>query len=171
MSVLGSVETEHLILAHRTLAITRITPEDEAIYQCIAENSAGTNQASARLAISQGPELPEAPTGLRATALSHSGLLLTWDQPEEWVSQQVIGYVLHIRRLGGKGLLGGGSEPDEAGWVQLGVQGSQCLRTHLETEPIISDWLEAGWCLLLSHLCSAFRGVLRAGWRRAAGGR
>ncbi|KAM4581070.1 immunoglobulin superfamily DCC subclass member 3 [Odontesthes bonariensis] len=83
-----------------TLAITRITPEDEAIYQCIAENSAGTNQASARLAISQGPELPEAPTGLRATALSPNSLQLTWDQQEERVGQQVIGYVLHIRRLG-----------------------------------------------------------------------
>ncbi|KAI3360374.1 hypothetical protein L3Q82_002239 [Scortum barcoo] len=86
----------------RTLAITRITPEDEAIYQCIAENSAGTNQASARLAISQGPELPEAPAGLRATALSSSSLQLTWEQPAEHISQQIIGYVLHIRRLGGK---------------------------------------------------------------------
>ncbi|XP_039974319.1 immunoglobulin superfamily DCC subclass member 3-like [Xiphias gladius] len=88
-----------------TLAITRITPEDEAIYQCIAENSAGTNQASARLAISHGPELPEAPGGLRATALSSSSLQLTWEQPKEHVSQQIIGYVLHVRRLG---------EPDSA---------------------------------------------------------
>ncbi|XP_056237362.1 immunoglobulin superfamily DCC subclass member 3-like [Seriola aureovittata] len=88
-----------------TLAITRITPEDEAIYQCIAENSAGTNQASARLAISQGPELPEAPVGLQATPLSSSSLQLTWEQPTEHVSQQIIGYVLHIRRLG---------EPDSA---------------------------------------------------------
>ncbi|TKS82783.1 Immunoglobulin superfamily DCC subclass member 3 [Collichthys lucidus] len=88
-----------------TLAITRITAEDEAIYQCIAENSAGTNQASARLAISQGPELPEAPTGLRATTLSSSSLQLTWDEPTEHVNQQIIGYVLHIRRLG---------EPDSA---------------------------------------------------------
>ncbi|XP_021169262.2 immunoglobulin superfamily DCC subclass member 3 isoform X1 [Fundulus heteroclitus] len=83
-----------------TLAITRISPEDEAIYQCIAENSAGTNQASARLAIAQGPELPEAPTGLRAAALSSSSLQLTWDQPEPQASEQIIGYVLHIRRLG-----------------------------------------------------------------------
>ncbi|XP_074508558.1 immunoglobulin superfamily DCC subclass member 3 [Sebastes fasciatus] len=89
-----------------TLAITRITPEDGAIYQCIAENSAGTNQASARLAISQeGPELPEAPAGLQATPLSTSSLQLTWEQPTEHVSQQIIGYVLHIRRLG---------EPDSA---------------------------------------------------------
>ncbi|XP_067365192.1 immunoglobulin superfamily DCC subclass member 3-like isoform X1 [Channa argus] len=88
-----------------TLAITRITTEDEAIYQCIGENSAGTNQASARLAISQGPELPEAPSGLKAMALSSGSLQLTWDQPAEHVSRQIIGYVLHIRRLG---------EPDSA---------------------------------------------------------
>ncbi|XP_053743004.1 immunoglobulin superfamily DCC subclass member 3-like isoform X2 [Synchiropus splendidus] len=88
-----------------TLAITRITPEDEAIYQCIAENSAGTNQASARLAISQGPELPQAPTGLQATPLSSNSLQLAWEQPEEHISQNIIGYVLHIRRLG---------EPDSA---------------------------------------------------------
>ncbi|KAM3615096.1 uncharacterized protein V6R79_023219 [Siganus canaliculatus] len=91
--------------SNTTLAITRITPEDEAIYQCIAENSAGTNQASARLAISQGPELPEAPRGLQATALSSSCLQLTWDEPSERGSQQVIGFVLHVRRLG---------EPDSA---------------------------------------------------------
>ncbi|XP_029695144.1 immunoglobulin superfamily DCC subclass member 3-like [Takifugu rubripes] len=88
-----------------TLAITHITPEDEAIYQCIAENSAGTNQASARLAISQGSDLPEAPAGLQLTALSSSSLQLTWDQPAADTSQQIIGYVLHIRRLG---------EPDSA---------------------------------------------------------
>ncbi|XP_037532418.1 immunoglobulin superfamily DCC subclass member 3-like [Nematolebias whitei] len=89
-----------LTSGNMTLAITHITPEDEAIYQCIAENSAGTNQASARLTISQGPKLPEAPTGLRATTLSTSGLHLTWDQPDIHASQQIIGYVLHIRRLG-----------------------------------------------------------------------
>ncbi|XP_047455016.1 immunoglobulin superfamily DCC subclass member 3-like [Mugil cephalus] len=88
-----------------TLAITRIVPHDEAIYQCIAENSAGTNQASARLSISQGPELPEAPAGLRASALSSSSLQLTWDRPTEDGGESIIGYVLHIRRLG---------EPDSA---------------------------------------------------------
>ncbi|CAF90085.1 unnamed protein product, partial [Tetraodon nigroviridis] len=83
-----------------TLAITHISSEDEAIYQCIAENSAGTNQASARLAISAGRELPEAPAGLRAAALSASSLQLTWDPPAADAGQDVIGYVLHIRRLG-----------------------------------------------------------------------
>ncbi|KAG7335959.1 hypothetical protein KOW79_000652 [Hemibagrus wyckioides] len=85
-----------------TLAVTRITAEDEAIYQCIAENSAGTNQASARLAVSQSPEnpLPEAPQDLTATPLTHTSLQLSWNQPESHVTDNIIGYVLHIRMLG-----------------------------------------------------------------------
>uniref|UniRef100_A0AAY5KTB7 Immunoglobulin superfamily DCC subclass member 3 n=1 Tax=Esox lucius TaxID=8010 RepID=A0AAY5KTB7_ESOLU len=83
-----------------TLAVTRITMEDEAIYQCIAENSAGTNQASARLALTQSTELPEAPRDLTATALSPTTLQLTWSQPAPEVTDGIIGYVLHIRMLG-----------------------------------------------------------------------
>ncbi|XP_061737833.1 immunoglobulin superfamily DCC subclass member 3-like isoform X2 [Nerophis ophidion] len=83
-----------------TLAVTHIAANDEAIYQCVAENSAGANQASARLAVSQGPHLPEAPSGLRAAPLSSSGLQIMWDKPPDDVSQHIIGYVLHIRRLG-----------------------------------------------------------------------
>ncbi|KAM7382784.1 hypothetical protein PAMP_002494 [Pampus punctatissimus] len=118
-----------------TLAITRITPEDEAIYQCIAENSAGTNQASARLAISQGPELPEAPVGLRATALSPTSLQLTWEQPPEHVSQHIIGYVLHIRRLG---------EPDNAE-LQEAVSKTSFIHTfgNLEAATTYSIYLKA----------------------------
>ncbi|KAF1388582.1 hypothetical protein PFLUV_G00091790 [Perca fluviatilis] len=119
-----------------TLAITRITPEDEAIYQCIAENSAGTNQASARLAISQGgPELPEAPAGLQAAPLSATSLQLTWDQPTDSASQQIIGYVLHVRRLG---------EPDSA---ELQEAVSKSTFTHefnnLEAATTYSIYLKA----------------------------
>ncbi|XP_017295438.2 immunoglobulin superfamily DCC subclass member 3 [Kryptolebias marmoratus] len=124
-----------LTSGNMTLAITRITPEDEAIYQCIAENSAGTNQASARLAISQGPELPEAPTGLQATTLSSSSLHLTWDQPAQHISQQIIGYVLHIRRLG---------EPDSA---ELQEAVDKTIFTHdfnnLEAATTYSIYLKA----------------------------
>ncbi|XP_036395685.1 immunoglobulin superfamily DCC subclass member 3-like, partial [Megalops cyprinoides] len=83
-----------------TLAVTRITSEDEAIYQCIAENSAGTNQASARLAVSLAKELPEAPQDLAATALSTSTLQVSWAQPPPEVTDGIIGYVLHIRMIG-----------------------------------------------------------------------
>ncbi|XP_053348506.1 immunoglobulin superfamily DCC subclass member 3 [Clarias gariepinus] len=83
-----------------TLAVTRITSDDEAIYQCIAENSAGTNQASARLAVSLATELPESPQGLKATPLSKNTLQLSWTQPSIEVTDSIIGYVLHIRKTG-----------------------------------------------------------------------
>ncbi|CDQ67687.1 unnamed protein product [Oncorhynchus mykiss] len=86
-----------------TLAVTRITSEDEAIYQCIAENMAGTNQASARLAVSLAKDLPDSPQGLTATALSPSALQLAWIQPPVEFTDGIIGYVLHIRKI---------SEPD-----------------------------------------------------------
>lgn len=85
-----------------TLAVTRITAEDEAIYQCIAENSAGTNQASARLAVSPSLDLPEAPQDLTVTPLSSSSLRVRWTQPDTHVTDGIIGYVLHIRKLGGE---------------------------------------------------------------------
>ncbi|XP_072227205.1 immunoglobulin superfamily DCC subclass member 3 [Leuresthes tenuis] len=83
-----------------TLALTRISTEDEAIYQCIAENSAGTNQASARLAVSQAKDLPAAPQGLVAGALSTNTLQITWSHPPTSITDNIIGYVLHIRKIG-----------------------------------------------------------------------
>nr|XP_057903671.1 immunoglobulin superfamily DCC subclass member 3 [Doryrhamphus excisus] len=83
-----------------TLALTRISTEDEAIYQCIAENSAGTNQASARLAVAQAKDLPAAPQGLTASVLSTSALQISWSQPPAEVTDGIIGYVLHIRKIG-----------------------------------------------------------------------
>uniref|UniRef100_A0A8C9RIU7 Immunoglobulin superfamily DCC subclass member 3 n=1 Tax=Scleropages formosus TaxID=113540 RepID=A0A8C9RIU7_SCLFO len=98
--ILSPKDNVKLTNNNSTLAVTRITSEDEAIYQCIAENSAGTNQASARLAVSPATELPEAPRDLRATALSGTTLQLTWAQPPAEVTDGIIGYVLHIRKLG-----------------------------------------------------------------------
>ncbi|XP_029918852.1 immunoglobulin superfamily DCC subclass member 3 [Myripristis murdjan] len=83
-----------------TLAVTRISSEDEAIYQCIAENSAGTNQASARLAVAQAKDLPASPQGLTASVLSNSALQVAWSQPPADVTDNIIGYVLHIRKIG-----------------------------------------------------------------------
>ncbi|CDQ67919.1 unnamed protein product [Oncorhynchus mykiss] len=83
-----------------TLAMTRITSEDEAIYQCIAENMAGTNQASARLAVSLAKDLPDSPQGLTATALSPRALQLAWIQPPAEITDGIIGYVLHSRKIG-----------------------------------------------------------------------
>lgn len=76
--------------------------EDEAIYQCIAENSAGTNQASARLAVTQTKDLPAAPQGFTASGLSTSTLQLTWNHPPASDMDTIIGYVLHICKIGGE---------------------------------------------------------------------
>ncbi|XP_045913802.1 immunoglobulin superfamily DCC subclass member 3 [Micropterus dolomieu] len=83
-----------------TLALTRISSEDEAIYQCIAENSAGTNQASARLAVAQAKDLPGPPQDLTASILSTNALQVTWSQPPANITDSIIGYVLHIRKIG-----------------------------------------------------------------------
>uniref|UniRef100_A0A8C7XGQ1 Immunoglobulin superfamily DCC subclass member 3 n=1 Tax=Oryzias sinensis TaxID=183150 RepID=A0A8C7XGQ1_9TELE len=83
-----------------TLALTQIMSEDEAIYQCIAENSAGTNQASARLAVTQTKDLPAAPQGFTASGLSTSTLQLTWNHPPASDMDTIIGYVLHICKIG-----------------------------------------------------------------------
>ncbi|XP_028297926.1 immunoglobulin superfamily DCC subclass member 3-like [Gouania willdenowi] len=97
----------HLGPGNTTLTIAPVTAEDEAIYQCVAENSAGTNQASARLAVSQAPPtiILEGPPTIRAAALTSTNLRLSWEDPGQEAGLQTIAYVLHIRRLG---------EPDSA---------------------------------------------------------
>lgn len=83
-----------------TLIIYGISQEDEAIYQCIAENNAGSTQASARLTVLWAGGLPGAPRSLRADAVSPTGIQVSWQSPQQ-NTQDVIGYVLHIRKTAG----------------------------------------------------------------------
>ncbi|XP_022523870.2 immunoglobulin superfamily DCC subclass member 3 [Astyanax mexicanus] len=80
-----------------TLTIYSISQEDEAIYQCIAENSAGSSQASARLTVLWADGLPGVPTGVRADALSPTSIQVSWNEPTQ-NTQDIISYVLHIRK-------------------------------------------------------------------------
>ncbi|KAI4872662.1 hypothetical protein NFI96_026541 [Prochilodus magdalenae] len=80
-----------------TLTIYGISQEDEAIYQCIAENSAGSSQASARLTVLWADGLPGVPTDVRADALSPTSIQVSWNEPAQ-NTQDIIGYVLHIRK-------------------------------------------------------------------------
>ncbi|KAK9391029.1 immunoglobulin superfamily DCC subclass member 3 [Crotalus adamanteus] len=93
---------DNIKLTHNnsTLMIQGITSADEAIYQCIAENSAGTNQASARLAVALSKELPSSPKGVQATALSPTSVRVSWQEPSREVTESIIGYVLHICKAG-----------------------------------------------------------------------
>ncbi|CAM5132512.1 unnamed protein product [Natator depressus] len=96
------VPSENIKLTHNnsTLLLQGLTVGDEAIYQCMAENSAGTNQASARLALTLAQELPSSPEGVRAAALSTTSIQVSWQEPPPEVTEGLIGYVLHIRRAG-----------------------------------------------------------------------
>ncbi|XP_028679098.1 immunoglobulin superfamily DCC subclass member 3 isoform X2 [Erpetoichthys calabaricus] len=80
-----------------TLVIYGISQEDEAIYQCIAENSAGSTQASAHLTVLLSDGLPGPPQDVRAVAVSATTIQVSWNEPLH-NTQDIIGYVLHIRR-------------------------------------------------------------------------
>ncbi|XP_004578395.2 immunoglobulin superfamily DCC subclass member 3 [Ochotona princeps] len=80
-----------------TLTISGIGPEDEAIYQCVAENSAGSSQASARLTVLWAEGLPGPPRNVQATSMSPTEVRVSWSEPLV-NTKDIIGYVLHIRK-------------------------------------------------------------------------
>ncbi|XP_036592918.1 immunoglobulin superfamily DCC subclass member 3 [Trichosurus vulpecula] len=80
-----------------TLTISGIGPEDEAIYQCVAENSAGSSQASARLTVLWAEGLPGPPRDVRAVSVSATSVRVSWSEPL-LNTKEIIGYVLHIRK-------------------------------------------------------------------------
>ncbi|XP_063482554.1 immunoglobulin superfamily DCC subclass member 3-like isoform X3 [Symphalangus syndactylus] len=70
---------DNIRLTHNnsTLMLAGVSVEDEAIYQCVAENSVGSNQASARLAVTGGrePPHPQAPACHGSLYFCHSSVL------------------------------------------------------------------------------------------------
>ncbi|XP_061451620.1 immunoglobulin superfamily DCC subclass member 3 [Rhineura floridana] len=92
--------TDHIKLKNNnsTLTIYSIGQADEAIYQCIAENSAGSTQASARLTVLWADGLPGPPQKVRAATVSATTIQVLWSEPLQ-NTKEIIGYVLHIRRV------------------------------------------------------------------------
>ncbi|XP_067412192.1 immunoglobulin superfamily DCC subclass member 3 [Emydura macquarii macquarii] len=91
--------TEHIKLKNNnsSLTIYGISQEDEAIYQCIAENSAGSSQASARLTVLWADGLPGPPQKVKAETVSATTIQVSWREPLQ-NTKEIIGYVLHIRK-------------------------------------------------------------------------
>lgn len=83
-----------------TLSIYGINQADEAIYQCIAENSAGSTQASARLTVLWADGLPGPPQSVKAETVSATTIQVSWEEPLQ-NTKEIIGYVLHIRKAAG----------------------------------------------------------------------
>ncbi|EOA97069.1 Putative neuronal cell adhesion molecule, partial [Anas platyrhynchos] len=86
-----------LVSPRSTLSIYGINQADEAIYQCIAENSAGSTQASARLTVLWADGLPGPPQAVRAETVSATTIQVSWKEPLQ-NTKEIIGYVLHIRK-------------------------------------------------------------------------
>ncbi|XP_035507932.1 protogenin A [Morone saxatilis] len=82
------------------LVINQIIPEDDAIYQCQAENEQGSVLSMARLIVVMSEDRPSAPRNLRADTVSSSAILLAWDRPL-YNSDKVIAYSVHYMKAEG----------------------------------------------------------------------
>uniref|UniRef100_A0ACB8E5L3 Uncharacterized protein n=1 Tax=Sphaerodactylus townsendi TaxID=933632 RepID=A0ACB8E5L3_9SAUR len=82
------------------LVINQIIPEDDAIYQCLAENSLGSLLARARLTVVLSEDRPSAPCNVHAETMSSSAILLAWERPL-YNSDKVIAYSVHYMKAEG----------------------------------------------------------------------
>ncbi|XP_076863355.1 protogenin B [Brachyhypopomus gauderio] len=85
---------------HSKLVITQIIPEDDAIYQCQAENSEGSVLTMARLIVVMSEDRPSAPRNVRAETISSSAILLAWERPQ-YNAEKVIAYSVHYMKAEG----------------------------------------------------------------------
>ncbi|XP_030649970.1 protogenin A [Chanos chanos] len=82
------------------LVINQIIPEDDAIYQCQAENDLGSVLTTARLIVVMSEDRPSAPRNARADTVSSSAILLAWERPL-YNSDKVIAYSVHYMKAEG----------------------------------------------------------------------
>ncbi|XP_055517229.1 protogenin-like isoform X2 [Leucoraja erinacea] len=82
------------------LVINQIIPEDDAIYQCVAENEQGSVLSVARLIVIMSEDRPSAPRNIQAETVSSSGILLSWQRPM-YNSDKVIAYSVHYMKAEG----------------------------------------------------------------------
>ncbi|XP_037551981.1 protogenin A [Nematolebias whitei] len=82
------------------LVINQIILEDDAIYQCQAENELGSVLSMARLIVVMSEDRPSAPRNLQADTVSSSAILLAWERPQ-YNSDKVIAYSVHYMKAEG----------------------------------------------------------------------
>ncbi|XP_077372248.1 protogenin B-like [Festucalex cinctus] len=82
------------------LVITQIIPEDDAIYQCIAQSEQGSVLSLARLIVVMSEDRPSAPRNVHAETISSSAILLAWERPL-YNADRVIAYSIHYMKAEG----------------------------------------------------------------------
>ncbi|KAK2920223.1 protogenin A [Channa argus] len=85
---------------HSKLVVNQIIPEDDAIYQCQAENDQGSVLSMARLIVVMSEDRPSVPRNIRADTVSSSAILLAWERPL-YNSDKVIAYSVHYMKAEG----------------------------------------------------------------------
>lgn len=83
------------------LVITQIIPEDDAIYQCLAESEEGSVLSLARLIVVMSEDRPSAPRNIHAETISSSAILLAWAKPL-FNADKVIAYSIHYMKAEGE---------------------------------------------------------------------
>ena len=81
--------------------ITQIIPEDDAIYQCVAESEHGSVLSLARLIVVMSEDRPSAPRNVHAETISSSAILLAWERPL-YNANKVIAYSIHYMKAEGE---------------------------------------------------------------------
>lgn len=81
--------------------ITQIIPEDDAIYQCVAESEQGSVLSLARLIVVMSEDRPSAPRNIHAETISSSAILLAWERPL-YNADKVIAYSIHYMKAEGE---------------------------------------------------------------------
>uniref|UniRef100_A0A8C6S880 Protogenin homolog b (Gallus gallus) n=1 Tax=Neogobius melanostomus TaxID=47308 RepID=A0A8C6S880_9GOBI len=87
-------------LYNSKLVITQIIPEDDAIYQCVAESDQGSVLSLARLIVVMSEDRPSAPRNIHAETISSSAILLAWERPL-YNADKVIAYSIHYMKAEG----------------------------------------------------------------------
>ncbi|KAG9341152.1 hypothetical protein JZ751_019591, partial [Albula glossodonta] len=123
------------------LVINQIIPEDDAIYQCLAENDQGSVLSMARLIVVMSEDRPSAPRNIRAETVSSCAILLAWERPL-YNSDKVIAYSVHYMKAEGRHPMvdhGSMERPREAKQRGLNNEEYQVVIGNDTTRYIIDD--------------------------------
>lgn len=101
VSVVGADFHCHFLSSRSKLVITQIIPEDDAIYQCVAESEQGSVLSLARLIVVMSEDRPSAPRNIHAETISSSAILLAWERPL-YNADKVIAYSIHYMKAEGE---------------------------------------------------------------------
>ncbi|XP_065581369.1 protogenin B-like isoform X2 [Artemia franciscana] len=77
------------------LVLSNSITADSGLYQCVAESRAGYTSASARILVNASQGRPDPPFNLKATAISSTQVLLSWQRPKNIPADEIKAFTVH----------------------------------------------------------------------------